>query len=122
MRFKTMQYASHFGTCGMLVMAVAMLVSNLTLKSFWSYEVSIWFKLLAMGFVFTGATMVAMDKGHDHIGAASATVGASGFIMGGLVSPLVGIGDVLIASPVVCICCALVAMITLRFQSKNSLF
>lgn len=118
MRFKTMQKASHFGTCGMLVMAVAMLVSNLTLRSFWGYEVATWFMLLAMGFVFTGATTVAMDKGRDHIGAASATVGASGFIIGGLVSPLVGIGDVLIASPVVCICCALVAMITLRSQSK----
>jgi len=83
MRFRTMQRASLFGTWGMLVAAAAMLLSNLTMSTFWGYECATWFMLLAMGFVFTGATTVAMDKGREYIGVASATVGASGFIMGG---------------------------------------
>lgn len=117
MRFKTMQKASLFGTWGMLAAAAGMLAFNLTLKSFWSYEAVTWLMLLAMGFVFTGATTVAMDKGREYIGVASATVGASGFIMGGLVSPLVGIGDVLVACPVVCLSCALMALAALRVSS-----
>lgn len=113
MRFKTMKKAALFGSQGMLVAAAAMLLFNLTLKSFWSYETATWLMLLAMGFVFTGATTVAMDKGRGYIGAASATIGASGFIMGGLVSPLVGIGDDLIACPIVCLACAALSLTAL---------
>lgn len=116
MRFRTMQRASLFGTCGMLVAAAAMLLSNLTMSTFWGYECATWFMLLAMGFVFTGATTVAMDKGREYIGVASATVGASGFIMGGLVSPLVGIGDVFVACPAVCLCCAALALAILKVK------
>lgn len=114
MRFRTMQRASMAGTLGMVVASGILLLLNLTVRSFWCYEVTTWIMLFTMGFVFTGATTVAMDKGREYIGVASATVGASGFMVGGLVSPLVGIGDTLVACPVVCFCCAAIALLTLR--------
>lgn len=111
MKFRTMQKASVTGACGMLVAALAMLLADIISGDFWFYEISTWIMLFCMGFVFTGATTVAMDKGRDYIGAASATVGAFGFMMGGIVSPLVGIGDSLIACPAVCVACAALSVL-----------
>ena len=46
-----------------------------------------------MGFSFTSTTALAMECEREHAGTASALSGAVGFGFGGLVSPLVGLGD-----------------------------
>lgn len=114
MKFNEMRKACVFGAAGMLVTAVAMLVFNILTQSFWTYEICAWLMLFFMGFVFTGATTVAMDRGREYIGAASATVGASGFLAGGLVSPLVGIGNTMVMCPAVCAACAVLSLVMSR--------
>lgn len=110
MKFGSMRSAAVFGACGMTVAAVCMLACNLTLGTFLPYEICTWVMLFSMGFVFTGATTLAMEKGRKYIGAASATVGASGFLVGGLVSPLVGLGAYIVACPAVCVACAVLSV------------
>lgn len=118
MKFKAMRTAALFGSAGMIFASIAMLIVNLTVHNFWSYEICTWIMLFTMGFVFTGATTVAMDEGRKYIGAASATVGASGFLVGGLVSPLVGIGESLISCAIVCMVCACLSWIALKLAKS----
>lgn len=110
MKFRTMRRASLFGSAGMLAAALAMLAANIFAGTFWPYEICTWLMLFTMGYVFTGATTIAMDEGREYIGAAAATVGASGFMMGGIVSPLVGLGSSLISCPVICVVCGALSL------------
>lgn len=119
MKFGSMRSAAVFGACGMTVAAACMLACNLTLGTFLPYEICTWVMLFSMGFVFTGATTLAMEKGREYIGAASATVGASGFLVGGLVSPLVGIGAYIVACPAVCVVCAVLSVGALVMARNN---
>lgn len=48
-----------------------------------------------MGLTFTASTTLAMDCERANSGTASALFGAAGFAFGGIVSPLVGLGDIL---------------------------
>lgn len=118
MKFKTMHKASVFGATGMLATSILMLIINIMNGGFWLYEASTWLMLFTMGFVFTGATTLAMDNGREHIGAAAATVGASGFLAGGIVSPLVGIGTTLISCPIICVACAVLALSSLAATKR----
>jgi DHA1 family bicyclomycin/chloramphenicol resistance-like MFS transporter len=47
-----------------------------------------------VGIGITSSTSLAMDEGREYTGAAAAIVGAIGFVFGGVVSPLVGYGDI----------------------------
>lgn len=62
----------------------------------------IFLMLFFCGFIFTGATATAMNAGRKYAGAASAVIGAVGFIFGGLVSPIVSWGTILFTSFIIC--------------------
>lgn len=117
MRFRTMRRASVFGASLMAISAGCMLIGNYFSGTFIIYETATWLMLFSMGFVFTGATTMAMDEGRQYIGVASATVGALGFLAGGIVSPLVGIGTTLITCPIVCVICAAISVMVLPKHS-----
>ena len=59
-----------------------------------------------MGFSFTSTTALAMECEREHAGTASALSGAVGFGFGGLVSPLVGLGDTMVTTGIVFMACA----------------
>ena len=59
-----------------------------------------------LGMSFTVATATAMDAARAQAGTASALLGALGFLFGSIVSPLVGLGNIMIATGVVLIVCA----------------
>lgn len=58
------------------------------------YETLVFLILFCVGILFPSATTLAMSDGKEMIGWASAFVGATGFLFGGLVTPLVGMGDI----------------------------
>ena len=66
--------------------------------------------LVCVGFIFTAATTLAMDEGRQYVGAASAIFGAMGFLAGGIVSPLVGIGDIMLTTMVITAICSVCAL------------
>ncbi len=59
-----------------------------------------------MGFSFTSTTALAMECEREHAGTASALSSAVGFGFGGLVSPLVGLGDTMVTTGIVFMACA----------------
>lgn len=103
LKFKTMQRATLIGTrLGVAVAFIAVILSLTGSGGFLLYELSTIFMLFAIGLVLTGSTTVAMNLGRECAGAASAVVGGIGYIAGGIISPLVSVGDILVTSFSLC--------------------
>ena len=64
-------------------------------------EAAFFLLMFGFGMIQPASTSIVLDCERDNAGAASAALGASGFLIGGIVSPLVGIGDVFAACGVV---------------------
>lgn len=98
LKFKTMERAFTTGSIGMAAASVLLCTAMCLGCSFWLYETLLLVLLLMLGLTFTSSNTLAMDAGREHAGAASALLGALGFAMGGLVSPLAGLGNIMVSS------------------------
>jgi len=107
MKFKDMKNAVFFSTGGMLLFSVLQLLATEVLDSFILYETLTFLMLFFLGFIFPSGTTLCMTEGRHAIGAASAIVGAASHIFGGAVSPLVGMGDIMMTSAGLMVICSL---------------
>lgn len=104
LRFRTMSKAAICGSViGSALAAAGIVSASCGISSFIAYEVPTFFMLFGIGLVLTGSTSHAMNLGRNCAGAASAVIGGIGYIAGGLVSPLAGIGNISITSNVLCL-------------------
>lgn len=69
-------------------------------------EVALIIMLFCFGILQPPATAIALNSERERAGTASASIGALGFIMGGIVSPLVGLGDIFDSTGIVLIACS----------------
>ena len=63
--------------------------------SLWLFEACMCVSLLGLGLIFSTTNTLAMNEGRQHAGEASAVLGVAGYAVGAVVSPLVGMGDIL---------------------------
>lgn len=117
-RFKSMSTAALCGTLIGGISAAAGILANISLgNTFLWYEIPVFLMLFGIGLVLTGATAQAMNLGRKCAGAASAVIGGIGYIAGGIVSPLVSFGNIVIVSFIFCCVFLLVGnMIVLRHK------
>lgn len=106
-KFSTPALCTHVGSIGLLAFSVLMLVTMPLGAPFAIYELIMIALLACKGFCFTSTVAMAMNEEHDNAGAASALIGAMIFVFGGIVSPLVGMGNILIATSAIFVLCAL---------------
>ena len=57
--------------------------------------------MFMMGLTFTASTTLALNSERERAGAASAMLGAICFLAGGIVSPLVGVGNILYSTGII---------------------
>ena len=107
---------------GMLLFAAAEAVALGLGCGFWVYEGLLFGLLFAMGLTFTSSTALAMGAAREYAGTASAMLGAICFSFGGIVSPLVGIGDTLLSTGAGFIVCALCSWLSLRIAPRHTAF
>lgn len=113
LKFKNLQFATRIGSAGLLFCAVGLLVSHILGLGFWGYEIFAFGSLFFVGIMFPSTTTLAMSEGKSIIGWASAIIGAMGFVFGGIVTPLVGIGNIQLSMCIVLITCgALTVMLS----------
>lgn len=122
LKFKKMANASLFGAAGISVISLLQLICYRAFDMFMPYEVLTFVMLVFVGYIFTAATTLAMDEGREYTGAASAIFGATGFLFGGIVSPLVGIGNIMSTTLTIIAICSLAALgfaiVTFRRKDK----
>ena len=88
---------------------------------FWTYELLyVCIALFMMGLTFTASTTLAMDCERRYAGAASALLGALCFASGGIVSPLVGLGDILLSTGVTFGVCAVCSLLCALWAVKRT--
>ena len=114
-RFSTTAKATYFGTAGSLIASIAGFIFALTTKDLYTYEGCLLLMVFCLGFIFTGATATAMNLGRKYAGAASAIIGSIGFLLGGIVSPIVSLGNIQATSFAVCTVALGLGLLLLRF-------
>ena len=92
---RTIQKASLIGSMLIFVMVIFQWCSYLISDSFICYEIFTFLMMNGVGYIFTSASTLSMEEGRKYVGAAAAVLGALGFLFGGIVSPLVGIGEIM---------------------------
>lgn len=117
LKFSTTAKATYFGTVGSFLASLVGLVFAWLLSDIYSYEICTFVMLVCLGFIFTGATAMAMNLGRQFAGSASAIIGSIGFLFGGIVSPIVGYGDIVKTSFLICMITMGIAFFLLQFFS-----
>ncbi len=75
--------------------------------------------LTSAGIIFTASTTLAMSEGREYIGSASAIFGSMGFLFGGIVSPLVGIGNITHSTIIATGVCAVLILVLAFIAMKR---
>lgn len=119
-RFRSPEQSTRTGCIGMLLFSVAEAAALASGCGFWVYEGLLFALLFSMGLTFTSSTALAMDAAREQAGTASALLGAICFAFGGLVSPLVGMGNTLLSTGAVFVACALCSWLCIRFGYRHT--
>ncbi|MDR1809394.1 MAG: multidrug effflux MFS transporter [Prevotella sp.] len=101
--YKTLKYSVIGLLCFSLITSLTLILN----AEIYIVCVSLFFSLLFAGATFPIATNLALDLEHKYRGTASAILGATTFLVGGIVMPLAGIGDILVSTALVMAVCAL---------------
>lgn len=97
-KFSTVEKSLTFGTVLALIGSTCCLIFYCLSSSFFGYIIPIAVMLLGLGFMFPSSTTLAMESGRKFAGIASSVIGGLGYLAGGLAAPLVGMGDIKLAS------------------------
>ena len=77
------------------------------------------FLLLGLGFILPAGSAIAMSLERERAGSASAFFGFVPFFLGGVVSPLVGIGNIFHSSAIAIVICSVISFVTFKLVEKR---
>ncbi len=118
-KFRRPEGAVAASCVGMLVMSIAIATVLMLDGSFWAYEICLFILMFMMGLTFTASTTLALNSERERAGAASALLGAICFLAGGVVSPLVGIGNILYSTGIIFITGAVLSSVFAKMAAKS---
>ncbi|MDO5296697.1 MAG: multidrug effflux MFS transporter [bacterium] len=101
MRFQRSQDCVKYSCAGMIVSSLAVALGMYWGCSLWLYETLITLACFTMGMTFTASTALALECVRDLAGTGAAVQGSSGYILGGLVAPLIGLGNIMLSTAAV---------------------
>ena len=102
--------ALSLGVLGFFVAALYT-IALLLIQPYWFFvEIGFFSMLLMMGLTFPAISSLAMESERQYAGSASALLGFSPFFLGGVVSPLVGMGNIFYSTAVVIFICGLLTV------------
>ena len=99
-------------------------IAVLIIQPHWLFvEIGFFTMLLLMGVAFPAISSLAMESERQYAGSASALLGFAPFFLGGVVSPLVGIGNIFYSTALVILACGILALAiywAIRHKIPNS--
>ena len=106
------------------VIAALYTIAVLIIQPYWLFvEIGFFVMLLLMGITFPAISSLAMESERQYAGSASALLGFAPFFLGGVVSPLVGIGNIFYSTALVILACSSLALAiywAIRHKIPNS--
>lgn len=117
LKFKPLKKAAKVGAWILAAGVAGEAIALWFVHSIWVFEITMIVMLFAMGLVFTAANTLAMNEGREKAGEASAILGIGGYIVGAIVSPLVGMGDILHSTAIVFVATTILVLIFSRASS-----
>lgn len=94
MKFHPLQRAARTGTLILVAGTLAMVPCLWFIHSLLAFEICIAVMLFGLGLIFTTNTL-AMNEGSSKAGEASSLLGVSGYVVGAIAAPLVGLGNII---------------------------
>lgn len=86
-------------------------IAVLIIQPHWLFvEIGFFAMLLLMGITFPAISTLAMESERQYAGSASALLGFAPFFLGGVVSPLVGIGNIFYSTALVILACGVLGL------------
>ncbi len=116
-RFPSPRKALWTGVCGLFALSLSCAAILVWGNSWILLELSFLFFLIFLGLILPSSTVLALDTERQHSGIASAILGFMGFLIGGILSPVTGIGNMRYTSGMIFILCCLCAI----FCAKTAL-
>lgn len=95
LKFNPLKKAAVVGATLLMIASAAQAVALWFVHSIWVFEICAVLMVFSLGMIFSVTNTLAMNEGRQRAGEASAVLGISGYIVGAIVSPLVGIGDIM---------------------------
>ena len=93
------------------VAAALYTIAVLIIQPHWLFvEIGFFAMLLLMGITFPAISTLAMESERQYAGSASALLGFAPFFLGGVVSPLVGIGNIFYSTALVILACGVLGL------------
>lgn len=118
LKFKPLKRAAMFAARALVVVIAAQIICFYTVDSVWVYDALNLPMIFCLGMLFTVANTLAMNEGRECAGDASAMIGLGGYMFGAIVSPLVGMGDIIHSTAIVLGVLALITLIFARLADK----
>ncbi len=118
LKFHPLKRAARTGAFVLLAGVAAQAVALCTIHSLWVFEGAMVVMLFALGLIFSTTNTLAMNEGRQQAGEASSVLGVAGYIVGAIVSPLVGIGDILHSTTVTYVALAVAIFICSQASSR----
>lgn len=118
-RFGNMRAIIRHAGIGMVAASAVLACALMFGLGFWLYEVALFGLFLFVGAVCTGSTTLAMEAERENAGIASALFGSVGYVVGGIATPLVGMGNLSVSSSVFFVLLAIASLVlSLRMPAK----
>lgn len=106
-RFKDVKAALLLGAKGFLFMSLIVAVLLIGNLSVWAVEAALFVLLVCLGMILPTSTSLALEPVRENSGNASAILGFLTFFVGGVCSPLAGLGNMLVSTSVIIVICAI---------------
>lgn len=119
LRFRRIQNAALTGAVGITLFSLLDATAYMVMPEFMPYEIFTFLLLVSVGVILPSSTTMAMDEGREMAGTASAIFGASGFLFGSIVTPLVGLGNIMTTTFILLIGCSLLALFFILLAKKK---
>lgn len=114
LRSRSSERGLAIGTRGFFVMALATAIVLTQGGSVWLLEASFFLLMVMLGTIMPASTTLALEPLREYSGSASAALGFLSFLVGGICSPLVGMGDMAVSTAAVIALCSLFTLLLAR--------
>lgn len=120
LKFKPLKRAAVVAARFLLLAVAAQIVCFYTVDNVWVYDALNVPMIFCLGMLFTVSNTLAMNEGRTCAGDASAMIGLGGYAFGAIVSPLVGLGDILHSTAITLGVLAVITFIFARLSARLS--